>query len=51
MEHIPFRLIGRRANLLVSDTGYDGLAIVMKNDSLEWEGSSVIAGAGVKTDN
>lgn len=48
MEHVPFRLIGRGANLLVSDAGYDGLAIVMKNDTLEWEGSSVIAGAGVQ---
>ncbi len=45
---IPFRILGRGANLLVADAGYDGLAIVMQNDQLAWEPPSVIAGAGVQ---
>lgn len=45
---IAFRIIGRGANLLVADAGYNGLAIIMNNDQLEWNPPHVIAGAGVQ---
>lgn len=45
---VPFRVLGKGANVLVSDRGYDGLIIVMQNDQLEWQPPRVVAGAGVQ---
>ncbi len=45
---ISFRPIGRGANLLVADRGYDGLAIVVRNEQLDWHPSRVVVGAGVQ---
>lgn len=45
---IPYRIIGRGANTLISDTGYDGLVIVMHNDQMVWKPPYVTAGAGVQ---
>lgn len=47
-ERVPFRIIGRGANLLVADRGYQGLIIVMRNDQMEWTPPSVVVGAGVQ---
>ena len=47
-NQLSFYVMGAGGNVLVSDQGYDGLVIVMQNDQLEWTGSTVIAGAGVK---
>lgn len=45
---IPWRILGRGANTLVSDQGFPGLVLVMKNDQLVWHGNEVTAGAGVQ---
>lgn len=45
---IPYRVLGRGANVLVADAGYNGLVIVMNNDQLEWSAPRVVAGAGVQ---
>ncbi len=45
---IPYRLIGRGANLLIADKGYNGLVMVMRNDRLDWNPPQVVAGAGVQ---
>lgn len=47
-EHIPFRVLGKGANTLVADRGYDGLVIIMQNDTLDWQPPRVVAGAGVQ---
>jgi len=47
-NNIPYRIIGRGANTLISDAGYDGLVIVMQNDQMVWKPPYVTAGAGVQ---
>ncbi len=45
-QKIPVRVLGAGANTLVADAGFEGLIILMRNDELVWEETSVIAGAG-----
>jgi UDP-N-acetylmuramate dehydrogenase len=45
---IPWRVIGRGANLVVADAGYNGLIIIMRNDKIEWNPPTAVAGAGVQ---
>ncbi len=47
-QAMPFRVVGRGANLLVADTGYRGLVIAMQNDNMLWHPPFVTAGAGVQ---
>ncbi len=47
-EKLPYRLIGRGANLLVSDNGFNGLIIHPENDQAQWNGDHVVVGAGVQ---
>ena len=42
----PYFILGGGSNTLVSDTGFDGLAIKMANRDYRIEGNKVIAGAG-----
>lgn len=39
-------VLGGGSNILVSDNGFDGLVIMMKNDTLEVDGESINVGAG-----
>ncbi len=49
-EHLPWCAAGKGSNLLVSDTGYDGVVIVLAGDFRAWhfddEEASVVVGAG-----
>lgn len=45
---IPYRVIGRGANTLIADAGYDALVMVMQNDQMVWKPPYVTAGAGVQ---
>lgn len=45
---IPWRVIGRGANLVVADAGYNGLILIMRFDKIEWNPPTAIAGAGVQ---
>lgn len=47
-SNIPVRVIGRGANLVVADRGFDGLTIVMQNDQMEWTPPRAVIGAGVQ---
>lgn len=46
---IPVAIIGRGSNLLVSDSGFDGICVKLINElaKLEIEGNQVIVGAGL----
>ena len=48
-QHVPLLTLGRGSNLVVSDTGFDGLVIRLAGDFLEvdlaGDGESVVAGA------
>lgn len=43
---IPYYVLGGGSNLLVSDQGFSGLIIKIKNDKLKVEEEKVVAGAG-----
>lgn len=45
---VQYRVIGRGANLVVADSGYGGLVMVMRNDQLDWDPPRVVVGAGVQ---
>lgn len=47
-QAIPFRILGRGANTLIADRGFEGLVVVMLNDQLVWDPPRVVAGAGVQ---
>jgi len=50
-HHIPMFVLGGGANVLISDAGFDGVAVHLKNfDQLEFNGSRVLAGAGLVLD-
>ncbi|MFH1462023.1 MAG: UDP-N-acetylmuramate dehydrogenase [bacterium] len=44
-------ILGKGANLLISDAGFDGLTICPKNKTLEIKKETVTAGAGVEIQN
>ena len=48
-EPVPLFVLGRGSNVVVSDTGFPGLVIRLVGDfsDLYWEGTAVVAGAGV----
>ena len=46
---IPFYILGKGSNVLVSDEGYEGVILsTLRLDTLEREGEVIIAGAGVE---
>lgn len=47
-KEIPYFILGAGSNLLVSDKGFDGLVIQIKDSRLKIEGTKVVAGAGVR---
>ena len=50
-HRIPVFVLGGGANVLISDTGFDGVAVHLKNfNQLEFNGSTVLAGAGLVLD-
>ncbi len=44
---IKFRVLGWGSNVLISDNGYDGLIIRLKNDSIEYSSGYFEVGAGL----
>lgn len=46
-QNLPFFILGGGSNLLVSDKGFDGLVIQIKNQKTKIKNSIVTAGAGV----
>jgi UDP-N-acetylmuramate dehydrogenase len=44
---VPIAILGGGSNTLVPDSGFEGLVISIAIDGLEFEGDTVIAGAGV----
>ncbi|MBI5466710.1 MAG: UDP-N-acetylmuramate dehydrogenase [Candidatus Kerfeldbacteria bacterium] len=47
-RQLPLRVLGDGGNTLISDAGFPGLVIIMKNDQCAWETPAVLAGAGTK---
>ncbi len=50
-EQLPIRVLGAGANVLVGDRGFQGVVVVLNQPaftSVEWDGASVWAGAGVE---
>lgn len=47
-EHLPLRVIGRGANLLVADTGYAGVILQLSNDQQVWDSNRVVVGSGTQ---
>ena len=45
---VPFTVVGRGTNLLVSDEGIGGAVVFMADESLNFDGETVTAAAGVK---
>lgn len=45
---VQYHVIGRGANLVVADSGYGGLVMVMRNDQLDWDPPRAVVGAGVQ---
>lgn len=45
---IPYFILAGGSNLLVSDFGFRGLVIKIRNDNLSVAGTKIVAGAGVK---
>ena len=45
-ENLPILSIGKGSNSLFPDRGFDGLALLFKNDSCEWRENRVRVGAG-----
>ena len=46
-ENIPYVILSGGTNLLISDTGFDGLVVKMENDNLKIDGAKVVAEAAV----
>lgn len=46
-KHVPFFVLGAGSNMLISDHGFEGLAIRMTGGEVRVEGERVIADAGV----
>ena len=50
-HQIPMFVLGGGANVLISDAGFDGVVVHLKNfNQLEFHGSTVLAGAGLVLD-
>ncbi len=47
-EGLNIRILGKGANTLVGDKGYDGLVIIMQNDQMQWTPPQVIIGTGTQ---
>lgn len=47
-EKVPVVVLGGGSNVLVSDQGFPGLAIICRNYELTWDPPHVVAGAGTK---
>lgn len=45
-KKLNYVVLGGGSNVLVSDSGFDGLVIINKNDGIEFEKEKVIAGSG-----
>ncbi len=45
--NLPYLILGGCSNVLVSDDGFSGLVIKVKNNKIEFDGEEIIAGAGV----
>lgn len=50
-KKLPFFVLGRGANVLVSDDGFHGLAIKMEIGGMRFENNRAVAGAGVPWDS
>jgi len=46
-EQLKYFILGNGSNLLVSDAGFRGAAIKLRNDEISWKENISIAGAGV----
>jgi UDP-N-acetylmuramate dehydrogenase len=47
-EAVPYFILGGGSNLLVSDSGFDGLIIKINNQDIEQDGNFLLAGAGAR---
>lgn len=45
---LPYFILGGGSNLLISDKGFSGLIISMKNNQLSVDGNKIMAGAGAR---
>ena len=49
-EHVPLKVLGAGANVLIKDDGFDGVVVRLDSDAFrktQWSGSTVAVGAGV----
>ena len=49
MENIPYMMVGKGSNLLIRETGFKGVVIILKGDlaTIERDGMNLCLGAGV----
>lgn len=47
-EAVPYFILGGGSNLLVSDSGFDGLIIKINNQDIKQDGNFLLAGAGAR---
>ena len=49
-EHVPLKVLGAGANVLIKDDGFDGVVVRLDSNAFrktQWSGSTVAVGAGV----